>query len=59
LVVTVCDSAKESCPTFPKNTQTIHIGFNDPDGKEYLAFVDTYRAIEEKLLPKVKDALES
>jgi len=59
LVVTVCDSAKESCPTFPKDTQTIHIGFDDPDGKEYPAFVDTYRAIEERLLPKVKDALES
>jgi len=59
LVVTVCDSAKESCPTFPKDTQTIHIGFYDPDGKEYSAFVDTYRAIEERLLPKVKDALES
>ena len=29
-VVTVCDSATESCPTFPGKTQKIHVGFDDP-----------------------------
>lgn len=29
-VVTVCDSAKESCPIFPARTRVIHIGFDDP-----------------------------
>ncbi|SHO81016.1 Arsenate reductase [hydrothermal vent metagenome] len=57
LVVTVCDNAKETCPMFPKPVKKIHIGFEDPDGKEFDAFIDTYREIEEVLLAKVKDAL--
>ena len=30
LVVTVCDSARESCPVFPRPVETIHISFPDP-----------------------------
>jgi arsenate reductase len=30
LVVTVCDSAKDSCPTFPRPVETVHIPFDDP-----------------------------
>jgi arsenate reductase len=30
LVVTVCDSAKESCPVFPGRVATRHISFPDP-----------------------------
>ncbi len=30
LVVTVCDSAKESCPIFPKPVEAIHVSFPDP-----------------------------
>ena len=29
-VITVCDNAHESCPTFPGKTKIIHIGFDDP-----------------------------
>ncbi len=29
-VVTVCDSARESCPSFPGSAETFHIGFDDP-----------------------------
>jgi arsenate reductase len=29
-VVTVCDSAHESCPVFPARTRVIHVGFDDP-----------------------------
>jgi arsenate reductase len=29
-VVTVCDSAHESCPVFPASTRIIHVGFDDP-----------------------------
>ncbi len=29
-VVTVCDSAHESCPVFPGKTKVIHVGFDDP-----------------------------
>jgi arsenate reductase len=53
LVVTVCDSAKESCPVFPGKTRTIHVGFDDPDGKPYDAFVATRNLIEKALLPAV------
>lgn len=57
LVVTVCDHAKESCPIFPNNTPKIHIGFIDPDGKDYEAFVTTYNEIKEVLLPQIKERL--
>ena len=57
LVVTVCDNAKKSCPTFPKPTPKIHIGFDDPDGKGFEAFEKTYKEIKERLLPKVKEEL--
>ena len=30
LVVTVCDSAKETCPTFPRPVERLHISFDDP-----------------------------
>ena len=49
LVVTVCNNAKESCPIFPKKVETIHLPFDDPDGKEYNEFVKTYNEIKEKL----------
>jgi len=57
LVVTVCDHAHETCPMFPKPVKTIHIGFEDPDGKEFEAFEQTFKEIKEVLLPKVKEAL--
>ena len=31
LVLTVCDSARESCPVFPGARRTIHRSFEDPD----------------------------
>ena len=57
LVVTVCDHAKETCPMFPKAVKTIHVGFEDPDGKEFQAFKETYQEIEQVLLPAVTKAL--
>jgi arsenate reductase len=30
LVITLCDSARESCPVFPKKTKMLHAGFEDP-----------------------------
>lgn len=57
LVVTVCGHAQENCPIFPKSVNVIHIGFEDPDGKDFSAFVDTYDEIKEVLLPKVKKEL--
>lgn len=57
LVVTVCDHANETCPMFPKPVKRIHIGFEDPDGKGFEAFIKTYEEIERVLLPKVKEEL--
>ncbi|MCY3572323.1 MAG: arsenate reductase ArsC [Chloroflexi bacterium] len=34
LVLTVCDSAKESCPVFPGAARTLHRSFEDPDYPE-------------------------
>lgn len=58
LIVTVCDHANETCPMFPKPTPKIHVGFEDPDGKGYEAFEETYKEIKEILLPKVLEALK-
>jgi len=57
LVVTVCGHANETCPTFPKPVAKIHVGFEDPDGKEFDAFIETYAEIEDILLKKITDAL--
>ncbi len=58
LIVTVCDHANETCPVFPKPTPKIHVGFEDPDGKGYEAFEETYKEIEEVLLPQVLNVLK-
>ena len=59
LVVTVCNHANETCPVFPKDTEVVHIGFEDPDGKEYAEFIKTYDEIENILLPKVEQILNN
>jgi len=58
LVVTVCDHAHETCPVFPKAVKTIHVGFEDPDGKEFEAFEATLAEIKETLLPIVQKELK-
>lgn len=57
LVITVCDNAKETCPMFPKAVKTIHVGFEDPSGKEEEAYEKTLNLIEQELLPIVKKEL--
>ena len=54
LVVTVCDHAHETCPAFPKAMEKIHVGFEDPDGKAYEAFEETYQEIKKVLLENTK-----
>jgi len=34
LVVTVCDSAQETCPSFPRPVEKLHISFFDPAAAE-------------------------
>jgi len=54
LVVTVCDNALERCPIFPKNTKVIHVGYTDPDGKNYSTFQKTLKLIQMELTPIVR-----
>ena len=57
LVVTVCDNAKEACPIYSGAKKQLHLGFEDPDGKSYEAFEETYALIKEQLLNLVKKEL--
>ncbi|GEM_PF-136939 len=58
LVITVCDHAHETCPMFPKPIKTIHLGFEDPDGKGFSAFEETLKEIKHILLPAVEKELK-
>jgi arsenate reductase len=61
LVVTVCDSAQETCPVFPHPVETLHISFPDParaDGSEaeqLEQFREVRNAIRDQLLPALQD----
>lgn len=49
-VVTVCDRAKESCPTFPDDPELIHWSFDDPsavkqEGARLVAYQKTAREL--------------
>ena len=60
LVVTVCDSARESCPVFPGPIETLHLSFPDPadaggSDEEILAVFRAVRdAIRDRLLPEIR-----
>ncbi len=61
LVVTVCDSARESCPVFPRPVESVHVSFPDPAAavgthEERMAVYRAVRdAIHERLLPLLRD----
>jgi len=61
LVVTVCDSARETCPVFPRAVETLHISFPDPAGaegtdEEIMAVFRTVRdAIRDCLLVEIRN----
>jgi len=57
LVVTVCDNAQETCPMFPKAVKVIHMGFEDPSGKEEAEYEKALSLIETQLLPFIKKEL--
>jgi arsenate reductase len=59
LVVTVCDSARESCPVFPRPVETLHIPFPDPadaegdDEERMTVFRRVRDAIRDRLVPEI------
>lgn len=52
-VVTVCDSAQESCPLFNGNTTVVHHSFNDPPrlakGLPEEEALDIYRRVRDEI----------
>jgi len=60
LVITVCDSAKESCPVFPRPVETLHISFPDPaeasgtDDEVMAVFRAVRDDIRERLVDEVR-----
>ncbi len=60
LVVTVCDSAKESCPVFPGRVETLHISFQDPaeaegsDDEIMAVFRSVRDRIRDRLVPRIQ-----
>ena len=57
LVVTVCDNIKEQCPLLPAAKKTIHIGFEDPDGKPFEAYERTLHQLKNLLIPRIREEL--
>ena len=59
LVVTVCDSAKETCPVFLRPVETLHISFPDPadavgtEEEKLTVFRSVRDQIRESLLPEI------
>jgi len=60
LVVTVCDSAQETCPAFPRPVEKLHVSFFDPalaegsDDEKLPVFRRVRDEIRERLLPELR-----
>jgi arsenate reductase len=60
LVVTVCDSAREACPAFPRPVSKLHLSFFDPAAAEGSdeERMDVFRRvrdeIRDRLVPEVR-----
>ncbi|MCG6928575.1 MAG: arsenate reductase ArsC [Acidobacteria bacterium] len=55
LVVTVCDSAKEACPTFPRPVERLHVSFDDPAEAE--GTEDEKMAVFRRVRDEIRDRL--
>ena len=59
LVVTVCDSARERCPIFPRPVPQLHVSFSDPalatgtDERRLPVFRAVRDALRARLLPEI------
>ena len=56
-VVTVCDNAQRSCPTFPASTKQIHWSFDDPAAVEgsYERRLAAFRRIRDELRARLRE----
>jgi arsenate reductase len=63
LIVTVCDSARETCPTFPRPVPKLHISFFDPaaaegtDEEKMVVFRRVRDEIRDRLVPQVRSRM--
>ena len=64
-VITVCDRARQSCPVFPGDHNTLHWGLDDPaeaegsDDERLAAFRRTVREVATRIAPFVELALRA
>jgi len=62
-VITVCDRARQSCPVFPGQYNSLHWGLDDPaevegtDAEKLAAFQRTYLELVQRIRPFVEVAL--
>jgi arsenate reductase len=60
LVVTVCDSAKDTCPVFPRPVSKLHVSFFDPaaaegtEDEKMTVFRRVRDEIRDRLVPEVR-----
>ncbi len=47
VVITVCDSANEACPTYPAKTTRLHVSFPDPSGESLERWCEVRDALGE------------
>lgn len=45
VVLTVCDSANERCPSYPAKTTRLHVAFDDPSGQP----LEVWRAVRDAI----------
>ena len=57
-IITVCDGAKESCPTFPGNSVRLHWSFPDPPHQKEVTpeVLDEFRSVRDMIHRKFKEA---
>ncbi len=57
-IITVCDNAKEACPSFPGKGQYIHWSIKDPDcSAAGLGSLDNFRKTRDEIEARIKDFL--
>jgi len=57
LVITVCDSAKESCPNYPHTKKQLHFGIKDPAKKPLEEFEEVVKRVKLELFPLIEQEL--
>ena len=53
-VITLCDNAQKTCPTFPAKTSVVHMGFDDPpklaeNSKDEEEALEHYRRVRDEI----------